>query len=302
MIADLKNVQSVGVDTPTTGHPSLSNPVDFMIIGAQKCGTTTLADQLAGHPEICFSRIKEPGYFNEHVDWQDGLEKYHTLYARQAGQLCGEASTMYTFFPEYQGTPERLYSYNPDLKLIYIMRHPVDRVVSLYAHNFVRNIEKRAPHEAVLRDPDYVNRSRYGMQLEPYVKLFGRERILPLVFEEYIADQSSTLQTVARFLGVSPDGFVVEEESHSHKTVGTPYLKYEWVRRITDTDFFQSWRLLFPERLRHSIRGVVSNTLSQKPEFSDSLKQTLYRMLETDIERTEAILGRSIPAWEKYRY
>jgi hypothetical protein len=64
--------------------------VDFMIIGAQKSGTTSLAAQLADHPQICFSQIKEPGYFNETEDWESGLDRYHQLFDPADGQLCGE--------------------------------------------------------------------------------------------------------------------------------------------------------------------------------------------------------------------
>ena len=90
--------------------------VDFMIIGAQKAGTTSLAAQLAAHPQVCFCREKEPGYFHQTADWRAGLDGYHALYDPRPGQLLGEASTYYTFFPEYRGTAERLY----DLSLIHI--------------------------------------------------------------------------------------------------------------------------------------------------------------------------------------
>src|SRR3990172_564869 len=104
--------------------------VDFMVIGAQKCATSTLARQLAYHPDICFSKPKEPAYFNRTQNWQEGLEKYHQLYSPVEGRICGEASTMYSSLPEWQGTHSRLFAYNPELKLIYIMRLPVERVIS----------------------------------------------------------------------------------------------------------------------------------------------------------------------------
>lgn len=282
----------------TKGYSSKSMLVDFMVIGAQKCGTTTLAAQLASHTDVCFCQEKEPGFFNTQEDWFEKLDDYHALYTPKEGQICGEASTMYTFFPEYLDTPERLYAYNPNLKLIYVMRDPIERVASLYAHNVVRNIEKKPPAEAVLQDPSYVNRSRYGMQLRPYIKLFGRDQILPIIFEEYITDQANTLEQVAAFLGISSDGFGNDEESHNHKTVGTPYLKYEFVRQITSSNLFQSYRLYFPEKLRFALRGLVSNTLNEKPEFPMALRETLYRLLFDDIASVEDLLGRSVKAWQ----
>lgn len=298
MIAEIETRKQQGDSSRSIDRSKESKLVDFMVIGAQKCGTTTLAAQLASHTDVCFCKEKEPGFFNAHENWFEKLDEYHALYTPDEGQLCGEASTMYTFFPEYLDTPERLYAYNPNLKLIYVMRDPIERVASLYAHNVVRNIEKRAPAEAVLQDPSYVNRSRYGMQLRPYIKLFGRDQILPIVFEEYIADQANTLEQVASFLGISADGFGNDEESHNHKTVGTPYLKYEFIRQITSSNLFQSYRLYVPEKLRFALRGLVSNTLNEKPEFPTALRETLYRLLFDDIASVEDLLGRPVEAWQ----
>ena len=121
--------------------------VDFMMIGAQKAGTTSLAAQLAAHPQICFCREKEPGYFHKTDDWTAGLDQYHSLYSPTPGQLCGEASTYYTFFPEFCETHKRLYDYNPALKLIYVVRQPV-HVVDLRRQQQLADIgEDRFGHE-----------------------------------------------------------------------------------------------------------------------------------------------------------
>lgn len=272
--------------------------VDFMIIGAQKSGTTTLAAQLSGHPEVCFCKIKEPGFFSNHVDWAAKVGKYHSLYSPQNGQICGEASTMYTFYPEVLDTHERLYRYNPKLKLIYIMRHPVERVVSLYAHNVVRNIEKLGPEAAVFSQPAYINRSRYAVQIRPYIELFGRENVLLLIFEEYITDQTSILNQVAQFLSISEQKFCNAGNDRMHRTVGVPYLKYEAVRQLTNTDLFQSLKTYVPREIRHFLRNYVSNTLEEKPEFSASLKQSIRRLLVDDIQSIEDLLGRKIEAWK----
>jgi hypothetical protein len=194
--------------------------VDFMIIGAQKCGTTSLASQLAEHPSICFCKIKEPGYFHKVEDWRSDLDAYHQLFAPEDGQICGEASTMYTFLPEWHGTHSRLFAYNPDLKLIYIMRNPVERVISNYAHDLVRGFVKAAPESVVFEDPGYINRSRYGVQIRPYLELFPRENVLLLVFEEYVADQWKALQQICTFLEIPAElpGAVATVEKH--KSVG----------------------------------------------------------------------------------
>lgn len=271
--------------------------VDFMIIGAQKCGTTSLATQLAQHPDVCFSRVKEPGYFNRVRRWQSEIDSYHKLFSAREDQIWGEASTMYTFRPEWEGTHARLHSYNPDLKLIYMMRNPIERVISNYAHNLVRGIVKDKPEEVVLSDPAYINRSRYWMQIEPYLKLFTKDRIRPIIFEEYISNQQSTLDQIAPFLGISSTGFDRSGDVREHKTVGNWYLKNEWLREFTYTASFQIIRQQLPENLRKSLRKLLSRRLEHTPQFSEGIQRSIWTSVENDVRRIEEFLGREISQW-----
>lgn len=274
--------------------------VDFMVIGAQKCGTTSLAAQLAAHPQVCFCREKEPGYFHKTIDWASGLDSYHALYDPSPGQLCGEASTYYTFFPEFTGTWERLYAYNPSLKLIYIIRQPVERIISHYTHNYVREIDRLPPEIAVFRDPAYVNRSRYFMQIKPYIECFGPEQVLVLVFEEYTADQMTTLQRVAAFLGIDATPFAEADTEPLHQSVGKPYLKSEALRSLSDSPFFRQLRTIVPTSVRQPLRRRwLSNTIQEKPTFTAETRQALWQMLEEDVKAIEALLGRRLDNWHE---
>lgn len=270
------------------------------MVGAQKSGTTSLAAQLAAHPEICFAKIKEPAFFNRQIAWREELDEYHRLYTPEPGQLCGEASTMYTFLPEWPDTHRRLYDYNPDLKLIYIMRHPVKRIVSHYTHNLVRGLEKQAPREAVINDPRYLNRSRYAVQIRPYLELFANQNILLLIFEEYVADQGLTLRAIADFLNIDGDAFMQADTEVKHPSLGRPYLKYPVVKQIVGTPLFQSVRTYIPASIRQPVRHrFFSNRLDEKPEFPTQLQKLLGRFLEDDIVAMEQIMGRRIDAWHE---
>ena len=273
--------------------------VDFMIIGAQKCGTTTLAQQLSQHAQICFCSIKEPGHFNRD-DWRTKLDDYHALYTPEPGQLCGEGSTMYTFIPEFQSTYRRLHEYNPELKLIYVMRHPVERIVSNYAHRVVRSTEHNAPENVIFADPVYLNRSRYGMQLRPYLDLFGPEQILLLLFEEYIADQPTTLVRIADFLGISADSMMTGYENGlaAHQSIG----EYHFGPRATallDSRIVQAVTASIPARLRRGVRSRFGKKLTEKPRFSTELKQVIWQQLEEDVAEVEQILGRRLDHWRE---
>jgi hypothetical protein len=272
--------------------------VDFMMIGAQKAGTTSLAAQLAAHPQICFCKEKEPGYFHKMADWRAELDGYHRLYDPRPGQLCGEASTFYTFFPEFLGTAERLYDYNPALKLIYVVRQPVERVISHYSHNFVREIDTRPPAAAIIQEPAYVNRSRYAVQIRPYLELFGPENVLLLVFEEYTADQVGALSQVAAFLGIDAAPFRTVDTTPLHQSVGQPYLRSESLRNFTKTDVFQKMRDVVPASIRQPIRHrLLSNKIEAKPTFAPELRRAIWRLVEDDVRVIEELLGRRLEGW-----
>lgn len=275
--------------------------VDFMIIGAQKCGTTGLAKQLAEHPEVAFCRIKEPAFFNRTEDWRSGLDGYHALYDPAPGRLCGEGSTMYTFFPEWPRTAERLHAYNPELKLIYIMREPVARMESHYAHRLGHKRSSGPPEAEVLSRPFYVNRSRYAVQLRPYLELFGRERILLLVFEEYIAAPEATLSQVAEFLGISPDGFMTDAgATPANPSVG----QARWgpiMRKVTRLRALRTLLLpVVPAGIRKRLLARLGVRLKEKPRFSPELKRTLRRLVEDDVTAVEELLGRRLETWEEF--
>lgn len=270
-----------------------------MIIGAQKCGTSSLASQLAAHPEICFCKIKEPGYFDRTEDWEAGLDEYHALYSPEEGQICGESSTMYTFIPEWLGTHERLYAYNPGLKLIYIMRQPVERILSNYSHRVVRRTVEGPPEDSVLQNPTYINRTRYGVQLRPYLDLFGRDQILLIIFEEYIADQPKTLAQICEFLGIAlPDSTDEYQDAVVHKTVGGHYLP-PTLNKLTYGDNVRRLLDHVPSSLKRVTRRGLGKKIEAKPEFSPALKETLWRLLEDDVQTVETLLGRRLDQWRQ---
>ena len=220
---------------------------DFLIIGAQKAGTTALHDYLAGHPDVAKPFEKElyffspesfhacpeyPGYeryrriaegdFDPSIR-EEGLRWYHSQFpppipGRQ--RLYFEATTCYLFYPEVAW---RIHAYRPDMKLIVLLRDPVERAFS--AWNMARqwtdypsslHLDRRS-FEAALREEldqladdaktlksDYLRRGIYHEQLRRYFELFPREQILIVGHGELLANRADTMDSVCRFLGVRP--------------------------------------------------------------------------------------------------
>jgi len=143
---------------------------DFIIIGAMKCATSSLHDQLAATPGFFMTRLKEPNFFSNDEQFARGGDWYLSLFKHAApGDLCGESSTHYTKLPTYPKTVERLYERLPDAKLIYVMRHPVNRLISQYTHEWTEREIDVPIDEAIERYPRLTDYSRYTMQLESFI-------------------------------------------------------------------------------------------------------------------------------------
>jgi hypothetical protein len=184
-----------------------SNKVSFMIIGAQKCGTTSLAEQLASHPDVDFCVEKEPEYFSKAKAPFNplSLNEYHALYQGEPNNIRGEASTSYFFTNEYPETPERLFKYNSDLKLILLLRDPVSRVVSHLYHRMRKGLVPNGDMALALEtSSDYIERSLYAKQLSHYLNVFPKEQIHIVIFEDYVLNQAGYLVEVMDFLGLNP--------------------------------------------------------------------------------------------------
>ena len=193
--------------------------INLIIIGAQKSGTTTLYKYLAAQHQIHMSYpIKEPGYFCDldfiqqffeshggyHIDSREQLYRRLMLkgYAGQA--IFGEASTYYTYGERsrLQQIPQRILQYGgSNVKLIYIMRDPAERMRSHYLH-IIRNSNTSGDYSKVFNEVKdiMVKTSCYHYQLQPYVETFGRDNLLLLEFDELRNNRPAMIRKLKDFL------------------------------------------------------------------------------------------------------
>ena len=122
---------------------------NLVIIGGMKCGTTSLHYYLSQHPEIYMSRDKELDFFIEEKNWHKGIEWYESQFNVQA-KVIGETSPNYTCRHCFPGVPKRMNELLPDAKLIYLVRHPIKRIVAHYLHNYSEGLESRDLEETLL--------------------------------------------------------------------------------------------------------------------------------------------------------
>src|SRR5262249_53847165 len=147
---------------------------DFIVIGAMKSATTTLHEQLRRQPGLFMCRPKEPNFFSADAIHARGWAWYGSLF-RSAGteELRGESSTHYTKLPTYPRTVERMVQDLPRLKLIYLMRHPIDRLISQYVHELTGGRITVGLDEAGVPEPGPSHYSPYNQQVRAFQGGYG---------------------------------------------------------------------------------------------------------------------------------
>jgi Sulfotransferase domain len=288
----------------------MSRLPDFIVIGAMKCATSTLHEQLAHQPGFFLSTPKEPGFFSDPDQWAKGLEWYCSLFDGAApGDLAGESSTHYTMLPSYPESAARMRGVLGDrVKLVYIMRDPLDRLVSHYIHDWSQGLIDTSIDEAVTAHSELVDYGRYAYQLKPYLEIFGPERILPVFFEHLTANPSDELKRVCRFLGYSREPIWrrdFERQNPSEQRMrDTPVLAF--LRSLPGSRPLR--RALLPERVRERIKRAWK--MESRPELSAEAREGLTRVFDADLKELGAWLGleldstsfkdsaeRTAPAW-----
>jgi len=271
---------------------------NLVVIGGLKCGTTSLHHYIDLHPAVEMSRPKELNFFVAELNWSLGPDWYSSHFSGGA-PIRGESSPHYTNRPRFDGVAERMRSMLADARIIYMVRDPIDRMLSHYLHNLGGGYDDRSLAEA-FADPEsaYVNRSRYFFQLEPYLDAFGEERIEIVGREELKRDRRGTMRRVFEFLGVdsgfNSEQFDREWETGTAKGGGRFRLMDRAVRlpglRALDRNFDR-----LPESLRWLVERVVHDPgagEAPKPEVPPPLRAELADLYRDDVARLERVAGR----------
>jgi len=193
---------------PAVGSPPVTGRLPtFYVIGAMKSGTTSLHRAVAEHPSVFMSTPKELHYFVEDRNWSRGVEWYAEQFAGANGATAvGEASVTYTQMPFRTGVPERMSALTPDARIVYLVRHPIERMLSHYRFNLGVGRETRPMMAAFERRSNYRAFSQYATQLRCYLDHFPREQLLVLAAERFFSDPESTVRRIWAHIGVESAG------------------------------------------------------------------------------------------------
>ena len=260
----------------------------FVVIGAMKSGTTSMARALRAHPEVFLAKVKEVRFFTRHYDL--GTDWYRAHFAGADGAVAvGEATPSYLADP---AVPARMADDIPEARLVAMLRNPVDRAYSHYWMNRALGGEKRGFSDAVEAESrgegsPYLGMGRYREQLERFSSRFGRDRLLVLVFEDFARDPGPPFSEVCRFVGI--DDRPRPRELHERAN-----------RYVT-------FRSLRGRRLAKRLPGVlgkvagrlVTRKRSSYPPMEEAFRRTLIERIEDQISALEAWLDADLSIWRR---
>jgi Sulfotransferase family len=263
---------------------------DFVVIGAMKCGTSTLHEQLGRQPGIIMADPKEPCFFSNDDVWARGIDWYASLFAcADHGDLCGESSTHYTKLPTYPNTIQRMRRHIPDAKLIYVIRHPIDRLVSHYVHDWSERKLSYPIDEAVESHSDLINYSRYAMQLEPFLDAYGPEQMLLVFFECLIARPQAELERICRFIGY--EGRPCWQTDQDVRNKSSQRLRTSPLRDAIVWNPFVTWarRKFVPRSCRDRIKQCWQ--MKNRPTLGEHRRAVLAELFDRDLHKLGNWLG-----------
>lgn len=272
----------------------------FLIIGAMKGGTTSLYQYLKEHPDVFMSQTKELHYFVAEKNLRRGTGWYERQFSKAGDAVAvGEASPDYTKFPLHRGVPERIADLVPEVRLIYVMRNPVERIRSHYMHDLACGRERRPIGQAVPGNEHYLAPSRYALQIEQYLEHFPREQLLLMTSECLRSDRQAAMTRVLDFIGVHDDWSTpvqdLEFNATDHKT--TPGVFLRAARHVPGG---ARLRLLAPRQVKAAelLLGRSRHPLDRHAAtMSEELTQTIVSDLEPDLTRLRNYTDDTYAAW-----
>ena len=291
---------------------------NFLVIGAARSGTTALYHALAKHPQIFMSPVKEPNYFafgegqlhfagpgaefvNNSINTSGEYKKLFD--ASNGARAIGEASPLYLYSPQ---APRRIAETLGAVKLIAVLRNPVEQAYSHYLYARAQMIEPLATFEEALDAErqrlalnwqplfQYSRFPRYGEQLSRFLDHFARESLLVHLYDDFETDPEAVYRSIFEFLGVDA-AFAPPNERVNMGGVPRNSGLQRFIMRPTVLS--PALRMVLPEAARQRLRNRLSGNNIVRPPFPAATRQRLLDALCGDIARADELIGRDLSHW-----
>jgi hypothetical protein len=272
----------------------------FLVIGARKAGSTSLFRYLSGHPQVYMPPEKRLEFFSGQT-WDRGLTWYADQFSDANGATAiGEASNAYTTYPAAPDTPARIAEALPDVRLIYLVRHPIERIISQYRQAAAHWGEERPLDEVVLERPaQYVALSRYAMQIDRYLQHLPREQLHVIISEDLRTKRVETLDRLWRFIGVDP-ALAPPDLGQDHHLSSDHRQEGALFRRLRNSPAREVARRLLPASVRQAGWRAATRKVELDPAaitLSETTRAHLLVRLRPDLVRLRELLGPTFHAW-----
>lgn len=297
---------------------------NFFIIGAPRCGTSALSEYLKAHPEICFSRGKEPGYFCDDflgARFSGSEEEYINRFFSHCSdkhKAVGEASVWYLYSPS---AVRNIMKCNPDAKIIVMLRNPIDMVYSLHSrllYNREEDIENfkeawflqdlRAAGRNIprgCRDGRFLLYREVGcfsVQLKRVYELVPKQQVLVILFDDFIEQTKQIYINVLGFLNVSQDYCPKFERINENAvrrlnclgefTQQPPHFMINLAQKLKNISCIKNLRIL-------PFLSRVNTKKQPRPPLSPKMREVLIEAFQNDIDDLSKILVRDLSHWIK---
>lgn len=296
--------------------------VDFAIIGVPKSATTFLHDALRSHPDVLMEDNENVAFLSE--DWHQKLAPLLDRAAAGKGLLCGLKRPNLMFFPD---ALRRMKSHNPQMRVLALLRHPVERAVAHYFHMIsysygpleefntgIRFIMHGLMQKDWPRTQEILDFSRYADAMADVVDVFGKEAVLFMTHDDVKADATTTAHSACSFFGVQRPEKIVLPTTRPQKVMYSlerlRFLRHRNEASIELDQFgraqrfrsrnLREWEVIWTRMISDFDKSVMSKYFpNEPPRIDDGLWNQLYDYFRRDIEQTEEVLGRKVPAWHQ---
>ena len=289
---------------------------NFLIVGAPRCGTTTLYKSLKQHPQIFLSPLKEPMFFILEGDYQiypgpdrpEGpreIADYRSLYSDvRSEKAIGEASPCYL---SSTVAPIKIKKYIPDIKMIALLRNPVDRAYSNFIFNRLVGREPLADFsEAVAAEEDrakngwfkywdYMEAGFYGMHIERYLSYFRPHQFRFFLFEDLINTPDTLFRNAFQLLGVDENVQIAKPEKFNSSGIPRSRIVQDFIDKPSIIK--APLKKILSKGMQYRLLTKFTNRNLKKPLLSQEIRNQLLALFREDIVKTQDLINRDLSAW-----
>jgi len=291
--------------------------VDFICVGPERSGTTWLYQCLKEHPNICVSKPKEVNFFNSSqsfwrkdligkTNYDKGLKWYkkHFSYCSDK-KIVGEFTPIYLHSPE---VPERIYKNFPNVKLIAILRNPIERFYSHYSYTKLKGFYKLPPIEEVIKkEREFVEESLYFKHLQNYLRYFPRENMLVTIYEDIDKSPKAFIKEVLEFLQVN-SSYIPPSTEKTINSAGAVAIRNKMLSTKESIERIPGGKFLIHFFRKTSLHKILVSSLATKTgtiktsygRINPEVRKQLVKFYKEDVGDLEKLLGRDLSIWKYY--